>query len=148
MNPTKTVTGLNYLSFPISVTLFHDESIVLNGNAISITNSTQYYGNQQCVQDPPALLDAFYHPFMIYPGNYTLTIYGTRANNNGIFSIYIDEYFIGTVDWYDTTTHHPYSTSISVTIQDAKTHNLKFVCTGKNASSSDYHGVFYKFIIQ
>jgi hypothetical protein len=148
MNPAKTDSGLNYFAWPITVCKHHDESIVTHGNPLSISNSTQYYGCQQVVQDTPALNDSFYTKFMIYPGNYTLTIYGTEANNNGIFKIQIDETYVGTFDMYHSTTHYPFIQTFPVTIQDSTTHKLKFTCIGKNASSSSYHGVFYKFVIE
>ncbi len=126
--------------FPTHVTLWHDESKTITGNAltndIASSISTQAY-QTQTYQSPAANGDVFeMQPFLIAAGTYTLSVLGILYNNGGIMKWTLDGVNVITgQDWYGVGSTFNTIKTGSITIATDGIHTLRGVTTGQNVSS-------------
>jgi hypothetical protein len=126
--------------FPKRATMWHQDSLVLAGNAITTDIDNTFYHGLRGYQDSPALNDEFTNGFMSDVGTYSLVFYAHTGNNRGILTVYIDGISQGTVDFY-TAGIVVQKLTLSVTVLTSGWHVLRGVVASKHASSSSYYVV-------
>jgi hypothetical protein len=137
----------NLLVAPKSATLWHDESVVLAGNALAhVHNTNQDYG-VTVYQNTPANGDTFEQKVFLRPGWYTFNVLGTTDANRGIVDWYLDDVkLLAGQDWYAAAIGYNVvkASSVPFVVQYGGAHTLKAVVNGKNASSTSYYLVLTK----
>lgn len=125
--------------YPSRATLWHDESLVVTGNAISKSLQTAQYYNIASMQSIAANGDTFTTGFMLKAGTYSFGALGIQHTDRGLIDWYIDNVKVVSLqDWYGATTYNTEKTA-SVTVVGNGYHVLKGIVNGKNASSSGYY---------
>lgn len=126
--------------FPKRASMWHDESIVTAGNAITATlSASQRYGVLY-YQNAPANGDTFTQSFMMRDGTYTLAVLGVTANDRGKIDWYVDDVLqITGQDWYSSGATYNITKTGSITVVGDGLHVLKGVVNGKSGSSSNYY---------
>ena len=133
-----------YNAIPTRAVMWHDQAIVLTGNAISRSIVGSQAFNFYAAQGAGANGNSFNQSFYLQAGNYTLTVLGRTDNASGLIDWYIDGVLVlAGQDWYSSTTTWNARQSNSTTpgqiaITGSGYHVLKGVVNGKNASSSGY----------
>jgi len=133
----------------IRATMWHDESTVLNGNALLVAhaNSNMSY-SVSAYQNAAAQNDEFSNDFTLKAGSYDIYILGVTEGNKGIATIYIDDVSQGTQDWYSGSTVYNVIKSTAITVSGNGKHTLKIKMAAKNGSSSNYGFEGIKFSIK
>jgi len=141
---TYITADLQYLydNLPTRATMFHNESLVTAGNAITVAILTTQAHNAVWYQSAGADGDTFTHAFVLAEGTYTLYLYGSTRTAGGKIDWDIDGTAIATgQDWYSGSNVADVTKSIaSVAIANNTSgrHVLTGTVNGKNASSSGY----------
>lgn len=138
-------TGVIGGILPNHAVVWHDELIsTVGGPGSSWHDPLQNYGSYS-YQTPPAPADERTGSVYLTAGTYTLNVLGVPGTNCGIFDWYIDGVLVVTgQDWYSATFIYNTLKSNSVTVIGNGIHVVKSVCTGKNASSTNYYNIFTK----
>jgi hypothetical protein len=148
------VDNLNYLynnlvHYPLRATMWHDESLVTVGNAISRSVTTTQPYNLRVFQNSGANGDTFTNGFLLKAGTYTLAVLGETSTDRGLIDWYIDNAKVVSLqDWYAGSTAQNIEKIASVTVTGEGYHVLKGVINGKNASSSGYNMVLTKMYLK
>ena len=72
-------------------------------------------------------------------GEKTFELLGSKQTDAGIITVYLDGTSIGTIDQYAGSAEWDNIFTLTFTVVDTKIHSLKFKCTDKNGSSSNYY---------
>ena len=126
-------------------TLFHDESIVLAGNAIALFyEQFSLFEGVFARQETSALNDEFKNGAYLAGDTYTLTIDAKEDSSSGIITWYLDDVQVGTTDLYAASEAHTTRTLSGLVIAGAGWHVLRGKLESKNASSSGYDANLFK----
>lgn len=129
--------------YPRAATLWHDESTVVAGNAITYAIDTSQEWVTVFYQDPAAVDDQFTQTVRLNSGLYQVKFLGQKHSGGGQFSIDIDGQSVG--DGYDT-----YSAALQRNVDllaesggyfealASKVYTVTVTVYGQHASSSDY----------
>jgi hypothetical protein len=125
--------------YPVAATMWHDQSRVISGNALSIVQD----GNQRyahfAYQSTSSVNDVFETGFVISAGTYTLAALGLADSNCGKPEVFVDGVSVGTMDFYAAgTTYNAIKTIANVTLT-AGYHKIEFKCSSKNGASSGFN---------
>src|SRR5438132_1737917 len=86
---------------PIRAVMWHDESLVTAGTALSIAVDTAHVYNAQFFQGTPANGDTFTQGFYLKAGTYTFAALGITSTDRGLIDWYIDNVKVVSLqDWY------------------------------------------------
>lgn len=132
-------------AFPKRATMWHNDSLVLVGNALG-RNITSTWYSDRAYQSPGAINDAFTNGFLLAAGSYTLAIYCQPSTDNGIITWYVDGVSQGTTDHYNGSTTDDRKT-LAITVTTDGWHVLEGVVASKNGSSSGYYAVLTQMVI-
>lgn len=139
---TYLTADLQYLydNLPTRATLFHNESLVTAGNAITGSINTSQAHNATWYQDASADADSFTHAFVLAEGTYTLYFYGVTHTSGGKIDWSVDGVSITTgQDWYSNPAVANVTKSVAaVAIATGGRHVLTGTVNGKNAGSAGY----------
>lgn len=73
-------------------------------------------------------------------GTYTLFVVGINKNNSGILDVYIDASEVASFDTYNASeTFNAVDTQTGINVATSGMKTIKFICDGKNGSSSGYN---------
>lgn len=141
-------------SYPVRATMWHDESIVVAGNTLTHTTITSQRYNSYSYQNTPALSDSFDNACFMAAGTYTFYVLGIQSPAAGICKwqykvpggTFTD--FITGQDWYNASLAYNTVLSGAITLPLGGYIVIRCVCTGKNASSSNYNLYLTKFWIK
>jgi hypothetical protein len=132
-----------YDNLPKRATMWHGDSVVTAGNAITVYISTSQVHCQFARQDAPANADIFTQSFVVAEGTYTLYFLGVTANNCGKIDWDVDGVSIETgQDWYSAGTTYNVTKSATVTLTtagDGGRHVLTGTVNGHNGSTVAPH---------
>lgn len=82
-------------------------------------------------------------PVALTPGTWDVSVWGWVSNSSGIASVYLDNSILGTLDFYaasgGTDGQRTFTGATVAGLTLPTTQSLRFVVTGKNASSSSYN---------
>lgn len=129
-------------------TMFHDESVVLNGNALALLYESWGGGTFEGVfarQETSALNDEFKNGMYLAADTYTLQIVGKEDASSGVITWYVDDVSVGTTDLYAASDAHVVKTISSIVIGSAGWHNIRGKLESKNGSSSGYDANLFKY---
>lgn len=129
------------LDYPTRFTLWHEESIATNGNAVAPNHDSACDYGLNALQNTSANADSFTQSFLAKGGTYTIKMKGITAASEGKIDWALDGSSIATgQDWYSaSTTRNVVKTISSVTVTGDKRHKLQGTVNGKNASSAGYN---------
>lgn len=134
--------NLNYLvgELPKRATMWHENSTVLVGNAITETIRTGNIHNASWSQEAPADGDSFTQSCVLAAGTYTLYVDGTTGSTLGKIDWDLDGTGIATgQDWYSAgTVLNVTQTVAGVVISTGGLVTLTGTINGKNAASTNY----------
>jgi hypothetical protein len=126
-------------------TMFHDESIVIEGDAIEITmTSVSSVDVVYASQSPAAIDDEFLNGLYLSADTYTLKVDAWVTNSSGIVSWYVDDVLEGTTDLYSASAGHDEKTVATIVIATSGWHVIRGVVASKNGSSSGYSANIFK----
>ena len=129
--------------------LLWDEGTILTGNDFIFTVDNAQIYNSYAYQSPAANGDEIKFDIILKKGTYNVEVLGITDNNKGIQKIYIDDVYVGEVDWYSAATvRNVYKKVLAIEVTESKLHTIKFKIDGKNGSSSAYAALITKVIIQ
>ncbi|MBD2516866.1 hypothetical protein H6G93_17945 [Nostoc sp. FACHB-973] len=149
---TRHITRANFLTgvsvaqqYPEAFTHFHDESIVISGNSLSGSVSSNYWYTLFS-QSPAAINNSFKFRKQLKAGNYTLKILGITSSNYGILSLAINGVSqFSDVNLYSSSTVYNVIFTKTITIASDGYHEFIFTVAAKSASSSGYVAPISKF---
>ncbi len=133
---TTTVFEANDL--PTRVTLFHDESTVLAGNAIAVTIDTGQEDNFFARQNASANGDSFTQSVFLRAGTYIFSVLGQTNVGNAKIDWYIADPVVPAVsgqDWYSGVQTKNVVKTASVTIPDDGYYVVRGLINGRNAAN-------------
>lgn len=132
---------------PTRATMWHDESLVTVGNAITRFHETSQNYGQYAAQTAAANGDTFTQSFLLAAGTYTLVIHGVTNTTFAKIDWYIDDTLVlSGQDWYASLAWNVVKTQASITVSGNGRHVLKGVVNGKNGSSSSYNIALTKIV--
>lgn len=79
-----------------------------------------------------AIGDTVEYEVFLKTGAYTLTVYGHQNTTRAIAAFYVDNVFIGSVDYYAPVVANRKVDTINFAIANAGLHSIKVICAGKN----------------
>lgn len=119
--------------------MFHDESLVIAGNALAITIDAAARMSYYAQQNPSALNNSFTQSFWAQAGNfYFLQIRAHQTANAGSGDWYVDGVLVFTQDLYAAAPAYNTFTSAQFTILTSGRHQLKCIISTKSGSSTGY----------
>ena len=121
-------------------TMWHDESIVTTGNAISrVHDAAQNYGIF-CYQNAAANADSFTNGCYLRTGTYAFYVLGATYNTRGIIDWALDGVaIVADQDWYSAgVVYNVIKSTASIAVTFDGWHVLQGTIDGKNGSSTDY----------
>ncbi len=126
--------------YPQRATMWHDESLVLIGNAVATYHNASDNYATHSRQQPPANGDTFTQSCILRAGTYTFYALGLTDEDYGILDWYLDGVVFATgQDWYaGALAYNVIKTVANVVVAFDGYHVLKGVVNGKNGSSLDY----------
>lgn len=140
--------------YPTQATYWYDSATVTSGSAISVAPSAAFYGGMQIFQNPSTATDiSVTSKQNVLNGTYTLYAYGTTTPTSGIFNFSAQTVASPVVingspiDFY-TSTNNVFIITIGTVNVTSNVCRIFVTCTGKNASSSAYNGMFFKFVLK
>jgi len=128
-------------------TMWHDESIVTNGNALThALNVAQRYANYS-YQDAAANADSFTNGCYLRAGTYTLYVLGVTHSSRGIIDWDLDGVeIVANQDWYSAATvYNVVKSTAAVAVTFDGWHLLQGTIDGKNGSATDFRMSLTKF---
>jgi hypothetical protein len=132
--------------YPCHWSFWHDESVVLAGNALATTMDGLARYASHSRQSPVADGDTFAQQFVLDVGAYTLSVLGVTLATNGRVDWYIDDVKVVSLqDWYSSGSVYNVVKTATVAVASSGRHVLKAIVNGKNASSSAYSLYLTKF---
>ena len=136
----------NYL--PQEATLWHDESIVVNGGALVRQLQANQVYNAQFFQGGAAINDEWKQRFWLRAGSYTLYLFGYTDTPNGIVTLSIDGVSQGTQDWYSNPRVYNVVQSTAITVIGDGEHILNGKVAAKNGASGGFFLTLVKMEIR
>lgn len=129
-----------YNNLPYQATLWHQDSIVDSGNAITGTVQTSHAYNMLFYQNTAANGDQWHQDVLLAAGTYTLKLFGATNNNAGKLDLSLGGVAIATgQDWYSASlTLNTTKTVTGITVSEGGRLTLQGTVNGKHASSSSY----------
>lgn len=127
--------------YPRRASMFHRDSIVITGNALTINLDASQQMSHYAFQNAAAINDEFSQSFWLEAGTYTLKYTCLTASASGIITWYVDGESQGTVDGYSAGTTYNVVKTLSITVRTSGYHVLRGVTASKNASSSGYQAL-------
>lgn len=127
-------------ALPTRAELWHDEAIVLTGNALAVTIDTGQLGNYYARQNTSADGNSFTQSVFLRAGTYTFSVMGQTNAANGNINWYLDNTIFGSIqNWYSAAQTKNVVKTLTLTIATDGYHILKGVISGKDSSSSGYN---------
>lgn len=128
-------------TLPIRATMWHNESTVLIGNALTHNTDTSQRYNSHSYQFPSADGDTWENTFYLKLGIYTLWQLARTCPNCGKQDIYIDNVQNNPVpiDWYSVGVVNNVIKTLNIMVMTSGEHTIKSVVHGKNASAGGYN---------
>lgn len=138
---------------PCTSRAWHDEAVVIYGNALYRSTSVSQRYATYSWQTPPANADAFENGFYLRAGTYDFKVLGITTMAAGKVDWYLkaDGGSYGSAfetgqDWYSNpTVYNVVKTVSSVSVASDGFYTLKGVINGRNASASDYSLILVKY---
>lgn len=129
-----------HVVYPTRALVFHHESLVTNGNGLTIFISTAHQFASAAYQNASADADSFTHSFMLKGGTYTFVRLGITAPNSGIIDWTLDGTpILSSDDYYSAgLTVNVRKSTGSISVVGNGRHVLTGTVNGKNASSGGY----------
>ena len=120
------------------VTMFHDEANV-SGGTLTLSINTGAIHNFIAFSTAQGFNAVQSFTCDLMPAC-KIRFIGTVSNASGIMAVYIDENFIGNIDWYNSTTLLNQVKTLSFAANDltAGRHTIRLEVTTKNGSSGGY----------
>lgn len=135
-------------TMPQHATLWHDESTVLVGGALTPASDADNFYHIYAYQATGANGDSFAQSFVLDAGDYVFHCLGGGSNLCGILDWYLDDEvtpFLAGQDWYTATPTANIFQDGTLTIPTAGRHTLTAITNGKNASSFAYVAPLTKY---
>jgi len=140
---------LTHLIYPVTATLWHDQSKILTGNPFWVIHESNQNYSVGAQQNTPADGDSFSDTFPLKGGSYTLNVLGITYSDKGMIDWYIDGVlFLSGQDWYTPGVTYNVVKSTPITIVGDGLHTLTGLVNGRNAASTNYFMEFTKVWIQ
>lgn len=147
------VNDLPFYPAPRRTELWHDEAVVITGNALAhATQASQRY-NTYSYQNAGANGDEFEQAFFLRAGTYDFKALGATTSTSGLIDWYMKasggsygSAFETGQDWYSgATTYNVIQTASSVTVASDGVYVIKGKVNGKNGSSTGYYITLTKY---
>jgi hypothetical protein len=123
--------------YPKSVTLEIPTAYMYSAAAnLWKINTSQYY--EGWWEYLGAANDYLEWTFLIDAGSYLMTVLCLTASRFGAYQIYLDGVFLDDQDLYSASTVYNVSWDVPMTIPVGGVHVVRLVCSGKNATSTNY----------
>lgn len=137
-----------FMQYPQHATLWHDESTVLVGGALTSASDADNFYHSYSYQTTGANGDSFSQSFVLDAGGYVFHVLGGGSNLCGILDWYLDDDvdpFLEGQDWYAATpTANMFQTGTLIVPVGGR-HTLTAVTNGKNGSSFAYVAPLTKY---
>lgn len=136
------------VQYPQHATLFHDESTVLSGAALTVASDAANFYHVYAYQASGANGDSFSQLCALDAGDYVFHVLGGGSNLCGKIDWYLDDDmtpFLSGQDWYTSAATPNIFQTGTLTIATAGRHTLKGVMNGKNGSSFAYVAPLTKY---
>ena len=125
-----------------------DYDSIGQGTWVFPVNTSQHFSSA-CQNSTTADGDNISFKVWLAKGTYSITLDYWKNNNQGIIKIDIDGTTVMTVDQYNSSaTSNMQTTETGINVSTSGLKTITFKVDGKNASSSDYWGVFSAIIIR
>jgi hypothetical protein len=126
-------------NLPTRAALWHDESTVTAGNALSVVADTSQWFGVYAYQNAAVNGDSFTQSLWLRQGMYMVTFLGETDSGSGRVDWSLDgTVFAAGQDWYSASLVRNVQKTATLTILTDGYHTLKAVLNGKNGSSSGY----------
>jgi hypothetical protein len=107
-----------------------------SGKTFSVTTQTAAELGRYAVLSNGAIGDTVEYEILLKSGSYTLTTYGHQTTTRGIAAFYIDNSFIGAVDYYSSITNNKKIDALNFTVTTSGLHSIKVICAGKTYNAN------------
>ena len=142
-NPPEISSYGSLPAHPMRATLFADE-LMFTASPVESAVSGQRYGYNYRNDPGSAPGGLFQGTVYLAAGKYYFRLLGLKAALGGIGSWYLDDKYLGTTDFYaSTTTANQYWFLGPITIEEPGNHVLRMQITGKNGSAGSTAYRFY-----
>lgn len=108
------------------------------GNGLTWSGATTRLFGGTFAQGTPAINDELGFKVTLAPGSYNVHVYGLKASNRGIQTLYFDGSLILTQDWYSAATVDIFEAVATIEVSLLGEYDVASVIASKNASSSAY----------
>jgi hypothetical protein len=134
---------------PRRATMWHEDSLVLTGNALAYANvSTEPYCGY-FYQSVAANGDTWTQGCYLAADSYTLRVCGRTHAYGGKLDVYLDGVLIASgMDWYTVTAGYVVKTIANVVVAFSGWHVVQGVINGRNGSSSGWRFYGIKIVFQ
>jgi hypothetical protein len=123
--------------YPKSVTLEIPSAYMVSAAAnLFKINTSQYY--EGWWEYLGAANDYLEWTFLIESGMYVMTLLCLSAIRFGTYQMFLDGIYLGEKDLYTASTVYNISWDIPITVQKGGLHVVRLICSGKNATSTNY----------
>lgn len=123
---------------PQRAKLFHDESLVVTGNALAAVVNTSYHNWHYMYQNASANGDKFTQSVVLSEGAYYFTTEHVDLSSGGIMTFTLGGNLIAVRDFYAAVTTPNRVTGPAFYIDDCKRYTLECEIVGQNGSSGGY----------
>jgi hypothetical protein len=139
-----TTPGGATVSYPTRATMWHDESTVVTGNALTIVKDPAMSYYHYAYQNAAANGDTFTQSFVLASGTYTFSVLGYTNTNRGKVDWYIDDVLVvGDQNWHSAGPTGNVIKTSSVTVSSDGVHVLKGIA--KLGDGGGYNLLLTKF---
>jgi hypothetical protein len=130
---------LFYNALPARVTLWHDEALVVAGNALTFAINANQFHRFYSWQDPAALNDSWTQSLVLLPGTYEIKLFYFTGPNSGKLDLDLGSHqIVSSLDLYTAApTFNQYAPYIWTVITGGL-YTLTGTVIGKNAASGGY----------
>ena len=126
-------------TLPQRAHLYHYQSVVTAGNAITLTAATACFDTYYAYQNASANGDSWTQSFVLLPGSYLLTTTYRKDNTSGILKLALDGVeFAADIDMYNGATINVNNGAHFMWVDTPGRHVLTGTVTGKNGASGGY----------
>lgn len=107
-----------------------------SGKSFSVTTQSAAELGRYAVLSNGGIGDTVEYEINLKAGSYTLTAYGHQTTTRGIAAFYIDNVFIGAVDYYNSVAVNRKVDAITFTVANSGLHSVKVICAGKTYNAN------------
>ena len=133
--------------YPKRKTMWHDESIVMVGNALTKTHNANANYAVNSFQNVSANNDSFTNGCYLRAGTYTFYVLGTLMTSGGIIDWTLDGVeIVAAQDWYNNpNVFNTEKSDAGVVVAFDGWHTLRSTVDGKNGASTGHDIILTKF---